>query len=136
MSSYSEFKEDLRSYVLAGTSVTSLIGTRFYGAYYASLKDPTFPLGTFYPDPGVDMAQGLVSDFNMNVSGYADDTFDAAGDVYQAIRDRLLNAVVGETRGAFCVYVRSTPIEHYDEASRTYGITGKFRFIRIQEVGR
>lgn len=136
MPSYSEFKEDLRAYVVAGSSVSSLIGDRFYGAFFATLKDPKFPLSTFYPDPGVDLAQGLVSDFNMNIGGYADDTFDAAGDVYQVIRDRLLNAVVGETRGAFCVYVRSTPVEHYDEASRTYGVTGKFRIIRIQEVGR
>lgn len=134
--SYNDFKTDLRTYVLAGTSVSAYLGTRFYGAFFATLKDPILPLSVFWPDPGIDEVHGIVQDFNMNVGGYADTTFDDAGTAYQLVRDRIMNAMIPQINGgSILIYPRSSPVEHYDEITRIYAVFSKFRVIRLQNIG-
>jgi len=129
MATYNSFKVAFRNFVITDPTVTALIGTRFYGAFLASLKDPVFPNATFYPDPGTDFAGGIVNDFNLNISAHTDTTFDDAAVIFDTIRTSLKNQLISSILTS--VGMRTTPVEHYDELSRIYTVTAKFRIIRF-----
>lgn len=125
---YNTFKSDFRNFVLASTAVTDLIGTRFFGAQIGTLRDVVFPSAFFFPDPGIDMIQGIIQDFNLNIHAFSDVSYDEAHSVLDAIRNRILNAVI-PTR--IIVNARTTPTEAYNETSRLFGVYAKFRIHRV-----
>lgn len=123
---FNDFKAAFRNYVLTGGSVSTLIGTRFYGSQLATLRDPIFPLGVFWSNEGVERV--YLQDFILNVRGCSDNHYDEAHDVLNAIRDRIKNVTISNRIN---VTARGTPVELYETEPRIYSVVGKFRVQRI-----
>jgi hypothetical protein len=125
---FNVFKASLRNYVLESATVTTLIGQRFYGAYLATIfhTDDMFPLATFEPESG---QETLVSQiFNMNIRAYSERSYDDAHNVYDAIHDRLRHVTIVPR---IVIYADTSPGEHYDEISRLYSVTGRYKVTRF-----
>lgn len=131
MTSFNTFKENFRDTVLASTTVSSLIDTRFYGAHLATLfHSPTsttdYPLATFNSESGDEDA--VHQDFIITVKSYSQIHFDEAHDVFASIYEVLRSCTISPR-----VTIRAigNPTEMFDEISRLYSVTGRFRTVRI-----
>ena len=123
---FNTFKVTFRQHILGDTATAALIGTRFYGAQLATVFDPIFPNAVFFQDPGNLPIATIVWDFVLNVRAYSSLHFDEAYGVFNAIMARLDSTIIGHS-----IVVRpiTTPVEHFIEVSRLYGIYGKFKII-------
>lgn len=125
---YTEFEEAFRNFVLDDVDVADLIESRFFGTELATIRNPVFPSAYFTPQPGDDTL-GFIQRFEVLVRAYSKVTFVEANQVFDAIRTRLNYDV----RVLPTVIVRpvGTPARDYDEISRLYTISGRFRVIRF-----
>ena len=122
---FNEFKTALRAVILASTTVSSLIDTRFFGQDIASLNVP-FPMATFTSAPGTE--QLVLQSFDISIKSYSENHFDESHDVFDAIKEELrcVNLIPN-----VLIHSKSTPTEMYDEIGRLYTVTGKFHVDRI-----
>lgn len=125
---YTEFEEAFRDFVLADVDVADLIESRFFGTELATLRNPVFPSAVFSPLPG-DETLGYIQRFDLTIRAYSQKTFTEANAVFDAIRTRLNYDV----RILPNVIIRpsGTPSRDFDEISRLYTISGRFRVIRF-----
>lgn len=125
---YSEFEEAFRNFVLDDVDVADLIESRFFGTELATLRNPIFPSAYFTPQPGDD-SLGFIQRFELIIRAYSKITFTEANAVFDAIRTRLNYDV----RINLSVIVRpiGTPSREFDEISRLFTISGRFRVIRF-----
>lgn len=130
MNNFNDFKEAFRAFVLADDTVEELIEDRFYGAYLATFytTSTSFPLATFTIDSGKETL--YYRDFNIDIKAYSNQHYDEAHDVYQAIYNVLRQST---TDIRTVIHVATSTSELYDEVSRLYVVTGRFRAIRILE---
>ncbi len=126
-----QFKTNLRTFVLADTAVTALIGQRFFGAALATLfhfDDSQFPLATFVIGPGAETHQGIVHTFDLDLAAHSKDSHDEAQDVYDVLRTRLLNVIISPR---ITISFSGSPQDLYDETGRIYSAFGRARVTRI-----
>lgn len=128
MNNFNDFKIAFRTTVLASSTVSSLIDTRFFGADIASLKDndASFPMATFTHLPGPEYL--VLQSFDINIKAYSDDNFDESHDVFDAIKEELRCTTVAPNT---VIHSLTSPSEMYDEIGRLYTVMGKFHVSRI-----
>lgn len=128
MESFTNFQIAFRNFVLAGTTVSGLVGTRIFADHLATLFDPVFPCGTFEILAGKPSAANITEDFEMNLAGHSDKSYDEAGDVYNAIAGLAINQIIPPR---ISVYASRTAIKLYDPNARVYTVVGRVRVVRI-----
>jgi len=126
--SVTDFIASFRNFVLAGTTVSGLVGTRVFSDHLATLFNPVFPLGTFEILAGNPSAAGITEDFEMNVAGHSEKSYDEAGNIFTAIHDTVKNQIIPPR---ITVYSSRTPVKLYDSNSRVYTVVGRVRVVRI-----
>ncbi len=125
---YTEFEETFRNFVLDDVDVSDLIESRFFGTDLATIRNPVFPSATFSPQAGDDTL-GFIQRFELVVKAYSNKHFTEANAVFDAIRTKL-NYDVSISPGII-IRPLGTPSRDFDEISRLYVISGRFRVIRF-----
>lgn len=131
--SFNDFKTKLRNFVLADSTVNSLIPNKFFGAQLATLYNTSgtsdWPKACFWSDSGVERHWMVLQQFPLNVWVYSESSYDEAHDVLNAIRNRLNKALIN---GLIHTHPLSIPIEKYEEEPRLYGVGMRFQVNRLQ----
>lgn len=127
--SFTDFNAAFRNYVLAGTTVSTLVSTRVFADHLATLFDPVFPLSTFEILAGKPSAAGITEDFEMNVAGHSERSYDEAGNVFNAVHDMVINQIIPPR---ISVYASRSAIKLYDPSARVYTVVGRVRVVRVR----
>ncbi len=123
---FNEFKEAFRDFVIADLLVADLIDDRLFSQDLATLFEPTFPLATFTSLAGSDNV--FIQQFDLVVRAYSNQHYFEANEVFNAIR-RVAGCRTIQPR--IIVRVISNPTEDFDEISRLFTVSSRFRITRI-----
>jgi len=131
--SFNDFKTKLRTYVLASSSVTNLIGQRFIGAQLATLYNISgssdWPKACFWADSGVERHWGILQQFPLNIWAYSNISHDEAHTILTAIYDRVNKQSI---ESLIRIRAIGTPTEKYEEEPRLYSTGQRFQVHRLQ----
>lgn len=123
---FNEFKEALRNFIIDSLDVGCLIEDRVFAQDLATLFEPVFPMATFSASPGSDRI--FIQQFDVIIRVYSSSTYFEAHEVFNAIRGRL-GCVTIQPR--IIIRVIQNPIEDFDEISRLYTVSGRFKATRL-----
>ena len=115
---YTDFQSSLLTYLLAQSSLTTLISDRVYFGEFYSLPPIAYPACTLLLGDGKDFF-GIVRDFPMNVYSHSELHFDEAHQVMDVLAGLIDNYILG---GAAVLRVTGNPVENYLEAPRLYNV--------------
>lgn len=127
--SYNVLKADIRNHLLADAPLIALVSTRIFGSDLATLRDVVFPVLTFSMLGGTDDL--FIQRVSLQVQAWSSVTYDEAHNVFNAARDAI-GCVNIPTK--LQVAIETSPVERYDEVSRLYSVTGRFRVVRLLDI--